>query len=76
MKITKYGVVVLTQTQGIKIEDWHVEREDSDPSDASDEQMLLETVIPWAQRKLNDAILQNLKRIAREKKAEQNLTEN
>lgn len=70
MKITKYGVVIITHG-GIKIEDWLVESEPSDPPEATKEQMLLEVTIPWAQKKLNAAILANLQRISREKKATQ-----
>lgn len=79
MKIIQYGVVILSQND-IKVEGWNVQRELSDPpeSEASHEQILLETVIPWAQKKMNAAILQNLQRISKDIKADQakNLTEN
>jgi hypothetical protein len=67
MKIEKYGVVILTQN-AIKVEGWQVERERSDPpeSEATHEQLLLETVIPWAQKKMNTAIMENLRRISKE----------
>jgi len=71
MKINRYGTVIIAPGP-ILVEGWLVEREPTDPpeSEATNEQMLLEVVIPWAQRKLNDAILQNLKRISQEKKAQ------
>ena len=70
MKIITYGVVILTEAK-VQVEGWSVQREDTDPpeSEATNEQMLLEVVIPWAQKKLNEAILQNLQRISREHKA-------
>ena len=76
MKIIKHGKVILTEGP-VLVEGWEVERELTDPpiEEASHEQMLLEVVIPWAQRKLNSAILQNLRRISKEKKAAQNPTE-
>jgi len=75
MKITKYGSVILTP-HTVLVEGWQVERELSDPpeSEATNEQMLLEVAIPWAQQKLNEAIFQNLQRISKEKKAAQNPT--
>ena len=75
MRIIKHGVVILTE-QGVKVEDWVVERENSDPVDATPEQMLLEVVVPWAQHKLNEAIGQNLQRISKSRKATKNPTEN
>ena len=76
MKVTKFGVVILTET-GVRVEGWQVEREITDPpiEEATHEQMLLEVAVPWAQKKLNEAIYQNLKRISQEKKA-QNPTAN
>ena len=76
MMVTKYGVVIFTATD-IKVEGWEVQREITDPplSEASPEQMLLEVVIPWAQKKLNAAIMQNLQRISNEKKAVSHPTE-
>ncbi len=76
MKVTKFGVVILTET-GVRVEGWQVEREITDPppEEATNEQMLLEVAVPWAQKKLNEAIYQNLKRISQEKKS-QNPTAN
>jgi hypothetical protein len=68
MKINRYGVVILTEAK-VQVEGWLVEKEASDPAEATTEQMLLEVAIPWAQKKLNDAIGQNLQRISREHKA-------
>lgn len=70
MKVIQYGSVVLTPGP-VKVEDWVVEREDSDPAEATNEQLLLEVAIPWAQKKMNAAILENLQRISKEKKAAQ-----
>ena len=77
MKIVKYGTVTVTEGP-IKVEGWLVEREPTDPpeSEATNEQMLLEVAIPWAQKRLNEAIMQNLRRISKEIKAAQNPTEN
>ncbi len=76
MKIVKHGVVILTET-GVRVEGWQVEREITDPpiEEATNEQLLLEVAVPWAQKKLNEAIYQNLKRISQEKKS-QNPTAN
>lgn len=75
MKIITVGRVILTPYD-IKFEGWNVQRESTDPplSEATNEQMVLEVAIPWAQKKMNEAILQNLQRISREKKAVQNPT--
>jgi hypothetical protein len=71
MRIIKHGVVILTEAK-VQVEGWSVQREDTDPpeSEATNEQLLLEVAIPWAQKKLNDAILQNLRRISKEHHAE------
>ena len=47
MKINRYGAVILTQT-AIRIEGWRVEREETDPSDATNDQLMLGTVTDWA----------------------------
>jgi len=52
MKITKYGVVIITETK-IRVEGWQVEREATDPEGATNEQLLLYTVIKWAQKKFD-----------------------
>ncbi len=70
MKILTHGTVLLTEGQ-IRVEGWLVERELTDPplSEATNEQLVLEVAIPWAQKKLNAAIMENLRRISNEKKA-------
>jgi len=68
MKINRYGVVILTATK-VQVEGWQVEREPSDPADATNEQLLLEVAIPWAQHKLNDAIMGELRKISKLRKA-------
>ena len=77
MIIRRYGMVILTQ-HDIEFEGWLVERELTDPpeSEASHEQLLLEVAIPWAQKKMNAAILENLQRISKDIKAAKNPTEN
>ena len=54
MKINKIGVVVFTDGD-IKIEGWQAEREDSDPADATNEQLLLAYAIHWANEKFRQA---------------------
>ena len=75
MKVIKHGIVILTE-KAVRVEGWRVERELTDPplEEASTEQLLLEIAIPFAQKKLNEAILQNLQRISKEKKTAQNPT--
>lgn len=68
MKIAKYGIVILSE-QRVQVEGWLVTKEDSDPVEATTEQMLLEVAIPWAQKKLNDAIMQELQKVAGLRKA-------
>jgi hypothetical protein len=77
MKIVNHGVVIISK-QDIRVEGWLVTRESTDPpeSEATHEQLVLETVIPWAQKKMNAAILQNLQRISKDIKAAKNPTEN
>lgn len=72
--VIKHGIVILTE-KAVRVEGWQVERELTDPplEEASTEQLLLEIAIPFAQKKLNEAILQNLRRISKEK-AQQNPT--
>jgi len=67
MKINQYGHVILTKDK-ILVEGWLVEREASDPEDATNEQLLLEVAIPWAQQKLNDAIMQELRKVSKMRK--------
>jgi hypothetical protein len=72
MKIVKHGTVTLTDGP-VRVEGWLVERELTDPplSEATNEQLVLEVAIPWAQKKLNAAILQNLNRISKERTQQQ-----
>jgi hypothetical protein len=71
MKIVKHGAVTFTEGP-VRVEGWVVERELTDPplSEATNEQLVLEVAIPWAQKKLNEAIMTNLRRISKEKKAQ------
>lgn len=67
MRVNKYGVVILTEG-AVRVEDWEVEHEDSDPADATMGQLLLEFAIPWAQNKLNDAIRDELRKVSKMRK--------
>ena len=60
MKIIQYGAVIITK-KDISVEGWLLEPEESDPVDATPEQMVLEVVIPWAQKRMNEAIMKNLR---------------
>ena len=76
MKIIKYGIVILTEKR-IQVEGWQVEREASDPEDATSEELLLEVTIPWAQHKLNDAIAGELRKVSKmRKEASERLLQN
>ena len=68
MKIRTYGKVIIGEGP-IQFEGWNVEQELTDPPEATPEQMLLEVAIPWAQKKMNDAIAQELLRISKLRKA-------
>lgn len=70
MKILKHGVVILTEGP-VRVEGWNIQRESTDPpeSEATNEQLLLEVAIPWAQQRLNAAIGANLQRVAKLRKA-------
>lgn len=76
MKINQYGTVTLTRGE-VQVSGWLVERESTDPADATAEELLLETAITWAQGKMNDAIMGNLRRISKMRKdAAEHLTQN
>lgn len=75
MKIAKYGKVIIDEGP-IKFEGWLMTPEPTDSPDATPEQMLLEVVIPWAQKKMNAAILSELQRVSKQKKAAAALTKN
>jgi len=66
MKITRYGTVILTEGP-VRIEDWRVAREPSDPPEASTEQLLLEFAIPWAKKRLEAAIQAAMLDVVRDK---------
>ncbi len=51
MKINQYGTVTISQDKPIDVSGWLVERESSDPVDATNEQLLLEVVLTWAREK-------------------------
>ena len=51
MRIARYGAVIITKLQ-IRIEGWLVEREATDPQDATTEQLLLGVATEWALKQL------------------------
>jgi hypothetical protein len=55
MIINKFGVVII-EKDAIKIEDWQVERESGDPTDATSEQLLLGYATDWALKRLKDEL--------------------
>jgi hypothetical protein len=55
MKIIKYGTVILSEGP-VRVEGWNVEREPEDPTDATDEQLLLGFAIYWAQQRFQAAV--------------------
>lgn len=68
MKVKRVGTVTFTETT-IKVEDWILIPEASDPQDATPEELLLEVAIPWAQKKLRDAMTEALQEVSRKRKA-------
>lgn len=58
MKILKYGEITFREGQGPDVHGWDVMREDSDPPDATNEQLLLGFAIHWAQKKFQVAMNQ------------------
>jgi hypothetical protein len=52
MKIIQYGTVTITQGP-IQVEGWLVAPEDSDPPEATSEQLMLALVIDWARKKFD-----------------------
>lgn len=77
MKIHKYGVVILSEGQPIRVEDWLIEREPEDPADATNEQLLLGFAIHWAKQKFdaayNSAAMDVFREMAKNKKLEADL---
>lgn len=55
MKIIQYGTVILTEGP-VKVEGWTIEREPSDPMNATEEQLLLDFAITWAKARLAAAV--------------------
>jgi hypothetical protein len=54
MNIIKHGVVILTEGP-VRVEDWVVEREPDDPTDATIEELLLGFAITWAKQRFDAA---------------------
>jgi hypothetical protein len=74
MKIIQYGEITFREGQGPDVHGWLVEREDSDPADATTEQLILGYAIIWAKEKfqlaLNSAAMEVFREIARKKQTE------
>lgn len=72
MKINRFGHVIITPT-AIKVEGFLIEREPLDPTDATEEQLLLGFAIKWAQDRmaaeLKKAVFDVFRRLAIQKKA-------
>lgn len=75
MKIAKVGQVIIGEGP-IQFNGWVMTPEPTDPPEATPEQMLLETAIPWAQKRLNAAIMQELKRVGKARRAAAAMTKN
>jgi hypothetical protein len=73
MKITKYGTVIISEGP-IRVDGWLVERELSDPSTATTEQLLLDFAITWAKNKFQAALNREVLNVMRAR--QQNPTEN
>lgn len=57
MRIHKYGTVTIHADSPVAtVEGWNVEREVTDPKDASDEQLLLAYAITWAKDRFEKAV--------------------
>jgi hypothetical protein len=57
MKVHKYGVVILQDgPKPVRIEDWVIEREPSDPIGPTEEQLLLAFAIHWARERFEKAV--------------------
>ena len=57
MKVIQHGEVIISPDT-ISIEEWNVEREDTDPVDATKTQLLTAIAVEWAQNKLEEAVAQ------------------
>ena len=56
MLINKHGVVIITQNK-IRVEDWLVEREPTDPIEMTSEQLLVHTATKWALKQLQFEVM-------------------
>lgn len=60
MKVIQHGVVILSEGP-VQVNGWNIQREASDPADATGEQLVLMAAIPWAQARLAQALRQAVK---------------
>lgn len=67
MKIHRFGTVTLHADSPVAtVEGWNVEREDSDPKDATDQQLLLAYAIIWAKDRFEKAVTTETLKMFRE----------
>jgi len=75
MKIIKYGEITFREGGGPDVHGWQVEREPTDPADATNEQLVLGFAVLWAQEKfkiaLNSAVIRVLIEKAKQQKLDQ-----
>lgn len=75
MKIVRHGHVIITENKRTFIEGFLMTREDTDPVDATSDQLVAATAVEWALKKLqkeyNDAMLAGLIKSSEKIKAEQ-----
>lgn len=55
MKINRYGVVILSEGPA-RVENWRVERDDTDPAGVATEELLLAFAIQWAKERFDTAL--------------------
>lgn len=71
MIIHKYGTVTLREGLPPLVENWNVEREPEDPTDATDEQLLLGFAITWAKERFQAAVNMAVLDVFRQRAAKQ-----
>lgn len=71
MKIIKYGELTFREGEGPDVHGWIVEREESDPADATTEQLILGFAILWAREKFQKAVNSAVIEVLRQHGAQQ-----
>ena len=64
MKVITYGKVII-ESNTIRVKDWNVAREPSDPPDADFERLLLSFAINWAQDRMRVELKKALSDVVR-----------